>query len=513
MSMSLRPAQRIVIVGGGTAGWMAAAVLANALKPAPGILRLIESDEIGIIGVGEATIPPIRNLNAMLGLDEGDFLRQTQGTIKLGIEFRDWTRLGHGYFHPFGSFPEGLGGMAFQNFWLRRRAAGDQTPLADYSLATVAARLGRFAPPPAGGAPDLPFTSYAYHFDAALYSGFLRAWATARGVERTEGKIVDVVVRGEDGFIEAVTLQSGERIEGDFFVDCSGFRGLLIAQALGAGYEDWSAFLPCDRAIAAPCESIAPITPYTRSTAREAGWQWRIPLQHRIGNGYVYSSGFISDDAAETDLLANLDGAALGEPRPLRFTTGRRKQSWVKNCVALGLAAGFLEPLESTSIHLIQTGVFRLLSLMPTIGFDPVLAEEYNRATRAEYEEIRDFLVLHYHAVERTDSELWRYCRSMTLPDSLAHRLEVFRARGRILRAEGELFGDASWLAVMMGQNVDPRDYNPLADVFDAGEVAAFMQRIHTAVRRAAQAMPTHEQFLQQAMQASDPARAVAATF
>lgn len=496
MSMNDQPTRKFVIVGGGTAGWMAAAALAQAAKGRLGTIELIESEAIGTVGVGEATIPPIRFLNSLLGIDEYEFIRKTQATFKLGIQFRNWGRLGREYFHPFGAYGEPFEGVGFHHYWLRLREQGQGGSLDDFALATVAANMNRFAAPPEDLPPGVPMLGYAYHFDAALYARYLRAYAEARGVKRIEGKIDAVKLRGSDGFVEALELEGGRRVEGDFFVDCSGFRGLLIEQALQTGYEDWSRWLPCDRALAVPCEGVAPMTPYTRSTAHAAGWQWRIPLQHRIGNGYVYCSQFISDDEAAATLLANLDGAPQADPRPLRFVAGRRKKSWNRNVVALGLAGGFMEPLESTSIHLVQTGVLRLLSLLPTGPYEPAVIDEYNRLTQIEYEQIRDFIVLHYHATERDDAPLWRYCRDMEIPGSLRHKIELFRARAKIARYDEQLFAEPSWLAVFLGQGIEPRDYDRLADIAPLSDVSAKLGSLREATRRIASRLPTHDAFI-----------------
>jgi tryptophan 7-halogenase len=485
----------VVIVGGGTAGWMTAAALAKVLKNQCAI-RLIESTEIGIIGVGESTVPHIRYFNSVLGLDEADFMRETRATFKLGIEFRHWARIGDAYVHPFGDFGRMLDGVRFHHYWLRQREQGDPTSIADYSFPIVAAKLGRFTHPVEDPGSLLSTFSYAYQFDATLYAPYLRAYAERRGVVRTEGKVVDVRLRSEDGFIESVVLESGERITGDLFIDCSGFRGLLIEQALRTGYDDWTHWLPCDRAVAAPCASVQEPIPYTRATAHEAGWQWRIPLQHRVGNGYVYSSHFISDDDAAATLESHLEGAPLAEPRILRFTTGRRKRAWNRNCVAIGLSGGFLEPLESTSIHLIQMAITYLLELFPDRTFEPADTDEFNRLMDLEFERVRDFLVLHYHAIERDDTPLWRYCRTMRIPDSLQYKMEQFRARAYVVPYKDGLFLEPSWIAVYFGQRIFPRRYDPLADGLASAEVDRRLQGLRMWIRRTAEGTPTHSEFI-----------------
>jgi tryptophan 7-halogenase len=488
----------IAIVGGGTAGWMAAAILARRLGRESSTIRVIESPEIGTIGVGEATIPPIRLFNNALGIDEDEFLRKTRGTIKLGIEFKNWSKLGRDYFHPFGAHGTRLEQVSLHQDWLKLRQMGENSSFEEFSLNTVAARLGRVGAVGKGDDALLPVFAYAFHFDASLYAHYLREYAQARGVIRMERKIVNVELRSEDGFIRAVHLDDGQHVEADLFIDCSGFRGLLIEQALKTGYEDWTHWLPCDRAAAVPCESAGALTPFTRSTAREAGWQWRIPLQHRIGNGYVYCSRFISDDEAAATLLANLDGKAAAEPRFLRFTTGRRKKLWNKNCIALGLASGFLEPLESTSIHLIQKGLTHLLNFFPNRECAPVVVDEFNRVAIGEYERIRDFIILHYKATERRDQPLWDYCGNMDIPETLAYKLAMFRNSGRVIKYAGDLFAAPNWIAVFMGQEIWPQRYDTLTDQRDVADVRGNLERIRKAIRHAAEAAPRHEEYIAQ---------------
>jgi tryptophan halogenase len=496
----LRPdrIRKLVVVGGGTAGWMAAAGIARIVGEIADLtVELVESDEIGTVGVGEATIPQIVLFNNLLGIDEADFVRATNATYKLGIEFRDWTRIGHRYVHPFGFYGLDMKGVDFHHHWLKAKSLGDRTPLDSYSLSAVAGLQGRFEHP-RSNQPNSPRSriAYAFQFDASLYARYLRRIAEAAGVVRTEGRIVDVVQNGESGFVEAVVLQSGARVEGDLFIDCSGFRGLLIEQTLKAGFEDWSKWLPCDRAMAVPCESSGDSQPLTRSTARTAGWQWRIPLQHRTGNGYVYSSAHLSDDEAAASLLASLDAPALADPRPLRFLAGHRRKAWVKNVVALGLAGGFLEPLESTSIHLVQSGIARLITLFPTRRFDAVEIERFNRLTEQEYVDIRDFLVLHYSATERDDSEFWNYCRAIEPPEGLASKLAMFAGNGRIFREHNELFTETSWLSVMVGQGIEAGGYHPAADVLSDDETLRRLAHIREVVANAAARMPAQHEFL-----------------
>jgi tryptophan 7-halogenase len=494
----------IVIAGGGTAGWMAAAILARATRRESMRIQLIESEEIGTVGVGEATIPLIQNFNHILGLDELDFVAKTQATFKLGIEFVDWLRIGERYIHPFGRFGGDFGFTPFHQQWLRARHYGYEVPIDDFSLNIQAARDGKFDRPGKGSPPVFSTYSYAYQFDASLYARYLRAYAEERGVERVEGKIAHVALRTEDGFVDALVTEDGRRLDADLFLDCTGFRALLIGKALGVGYDDWSRWLPCDRALAVPTQRTGDPVPYTRATARTAGWQWRIPLQHRTGNGYVYSSRFISDEDARAELLANLDAPRIAEPRPLRFTAGRRQQAWAKNCVAVGLASGFLEPLESTSIHLIQTAVSRLLTLFPEGDFDPMVIGEYNRQATAEIESIRDFLILHYNATERSDTPFWDYCRTMDVPDSLRFKTEMFRRTGRVPEPAFDLFHPPSWIAVLLGQGIVPESFDPIVDGVPPAEAAAVLAGMRKVVAETVRAMPTHQQFIDRHCRAAE---------
>jgi tryptophan halogenase len=485
----------VVIVGGGTAGWMVATALSTALGHQLRI-RVIESDEIGIVGVGEATIPAIRLFNALAEIDEDEFIRATQATFKLGIEFQNWGRPGETYMHAFGQVGQSLGLLEFHQYWLRAKRRGVAGRLWDYSLNATAAWAGKFARMPRIPGSSLEGITYAFHFDAGLYARYLRGLAESRGVLRTEGKIVSVEQQPEDGFVRSVTLESGQAIEGDLFIDCSGFRGLLIEQTLGAGYEDWTRWLPCDRAIAVPCENAGPLRPYTQSIAHGAGWQWRIPLQHRTGNGHVFCSEFMSEDEATGILLANLEGTPLAEPRTHRFTTGMRRKFWDRNVVALGLSSGFMEPLESTSIHLIQNGIAKLLSLFPDKSFAPAAIAEYNRKVTFDYERIRDFIVLHYFANQRTDSPFWARCREVEIPETLKAKLDLFRSTGRIFREHEELFVEIGWFQVLTGQNVEPESWHPLADAITNDELESFLADFKAIVTSAAAKLPTHEQFI-----------------
>ena len=490
------PETHVVVVGGGTAGWMTAAAL-KSLLPARCDVHLVESQEIGIVGVGEATLPHIRGFNERLGIDEAEFMAATRATFKLGIAFENWGRPGDSYIHPFGTFGRGQGDVDFHQYWLRLRHEGAAvSPLEQYSMACVMARLGKFDLP-AKDPDDVRSTfNYAYQFDATLYAPYLRALAEEIGCRRTEGRIVDVELNGESGDIEAVVLTDGQRIAGDLFIDCSGFASLLIDKTLGEPFEDWSKWLPCDRAVAVPCRTQGALSPYTGAIAMDAGWRWRIPLQHRTGNGYVHASAFISEDDATAALLKAVEGEPIAEPRVLRFRAGRRTRSWVKNCVAVGLASGFLEPLESTSIYLIQAAITALVELFPENPIAEPDRNEFNRVIDLEYDRIRDFLILHYHATERSDSPFWDYVRTMEIPETLAEKLELFRRRGRVVKYREGVFLEASWIAVYLGQRVTPQGHDLRADAPSREALERGAGALHDQIRAAAERMPDHAAML-----------------
>ena len=489
--------RNFVIVGGGTAGWMAAAALAKVLGTQRHSITLVESEEIGTVGVGEATIPPITHYNQILGIDENEFVRETHATFKLGIEFVDWRRLGHTYFHQFGLFGAKIhNGAPFIHYWLRLRGAGGDPDYQLYNSEALAAREGKFGRVSAATRGDLPAINYAFQFDAATYAAYLRRYSERRGVVRTEGRVVGVRQNGESGFIEAIELSDGRIVAGEFFIDCSGFRGLLIEGALEAGFEDWSHWLPNNRAAAVPCEKVEEPTPFTRSTAREAGWQWRIPLQHRTGNGYVFSDNFISEDQAAQKLLQRLDGPALADPKILRFTAGKRRASWVKNCLAVGLSGGFLEPLESTSIHLVQVAIVKLLDLFPQKDCHPALLRRFNAEMDELYEGIRDFIIAHFKVTERDDTPYWDHCRTMSIPDSLAARLELFRSRGEVQPSVNGLFHDTNWFAILFGQGIEPIDYHPLADAMADDDLDLTLAKIRGLIRKRVDSLPSHGDYL-----------------
>lgn len=488
------PVRKVVIVGGGTAGWMAAAALSR-LTPVD--VTLVESEVIGTVGVGEATIPAIRLFNSALGLDEAEFLGETKGSYKLGIAFDGWMGEGTRYMHAFGPVGHAHGLLPFYQYWLRAHHAGQAEPFGAYSLNETAAWALRVQGKGGSSPVAIP---YAFHFDAALYAGLLRRHAEAAGAIRVEGVVAEVERDADDGGIARVRLADGRTVAGDFFIDCTGFRSLLIEAVAPGEFMDWSEWLPCDSAWAVPCATRGAFTPYTKATAREAGWQWRIPLQHRIGNGYVFCSRFIDDDKARDTLLANLDGPPEAEPRLIRFTTGTRQRHWVGNCLALGLAAGFMEPLESTSIHLVQSSIARLLQMFPARREETALAAEFNREAAFEWSHIRDFLVLHYWANARQGQPFWDERRAMTLPDTLRERIDMFRDSAFINRKHEELFTVEGWSQVLIGQAVLPDRYNPLADALGDAELTQMLERIVRRNKEQAAAMPLHVAALMQAV-------------
>ena len=494
----MKPIEHIVIVGGGTAGWMAAAALSRLREGHHLEITLVESEEIGTVGVGEATIPPFVEFNQLLGIDEQEMMAATQATFKLGIQFGNWGKQGDSYIHPFGAYGYPIDGVGFHQLWHRARQQADRRPLQAFNLETMAAYFGKFARTEDYQREDLPPVNYAYHIDASRYAKFLRGFAEKRGVIRREGRVSDVKLDGESGFVTSISLQDGSEIAGDLFIDCSGFRGLLIEQALETGYEDWRHLLPCDRAVALPClrEDGSPPPPFTRATAHSAGWQWCVPLQHRNGNGHVYCSEFMADDEAHDILVHNLAGKPQADPNFLRFVTGRRKKFWNRNVVALGLAAGFMEPLESTSIHLIYTGINKLIALLSLDGVTPMQEATFNRLTAKEYTRIRDFLLLHYNATARDDSPFWNHVRTMDVPETLKEKVELFQLNGQIFREEDELFTETSWAAVMMGQGIAMRGHNPMADRMSGDELKKELDEIERSVRFVVDHMPAHGDYL-----------------
>jgi len=488
--------KKVVILGGGTAGWLAAALLKKVIGSVIDI-ELVESEEIGIVGVGEATIPPIRLVNQVLGIAEADFLRETNATIKLAIKFENWKLQGESYFHTFGAPGRSLAFCHFHHLWQKARQAGDTTPLWAYDLNYLCATAGKFAPIQSKDhILELP---YAYHFDAALYARYLRKLSEAMSVLRTEGR-VEHVTRHYNGDVKSLLLADGREVIGDLFIDCSGFSALLLQQQLSTGFDDWSHLLPCDRAVAVPSERFEQTLPYTRSIAHAAGWQWRIPLQHRNGNGLVFSSAHYSEQQAMDILMQNLERPALAEPRVIRFKTGRARKQWHRNVIAIGLASGFLEPLESTSIHLIQSGIVRLLQLFPHRGIDDAKVAEYNKQSELEFRQIRDFLILHYHVNQRTDSQFWRDMQQLEIPDSLAHKIAIFAADGSLVRENNDLFQDSSWLQVMLGQGIMPRDYHPIADNFSDQQLTEMLAGIRAIKEQPLAKLPTHDEFIQRAI-------------
>lgn len=490
--------KKVVVVGGGTAGWMVAATLSRFWKNNSCEIVLIESEEIGTVGVGEATIPQIQVFNRTLGIDENDFVKKTQASFKLGIEFVNWGQVGDAYIHAFGTVGHDMEALQFHHYWLKYHKMGKTQDIGEYSLNTLAGRQCKFMRSINAGNSPLSDINYAFHFDAGLYAIYLRQYSEAHGAKRLEGKIVDTVLRPDDGFIQAVVMEDGTQVEGDLFIDCSGFRALLIGQALGVGYEDWSHWLPCNRAWAIASEKLDPLPSYTRAMAHSSGWQWRIPLQHRTGNGHVFSSDYISEQEALDVLLRNLETKPIGEPRLLKFTTGKRHKFWHKNCVAMGLSSGFMEPLESTSIHLVQSAIARLMALFPTKEFNQSVIDLFNEQSDFEFERIRDFLILHYCATERTDSDFWNYCRTMDIPEQLRQKIEVFKANGQVHRFNNELFNEISWVEVLCGQRIQPEGYHPLVEVMSDEELEQRMNHIKRVIDTAVDYMPSHREFINQ---------------
>ncbi|WP_445783860.1 tryptophan halogenase family protein [Sphingorhabdus sp.] len=490
--------EHIIIVGGGTAGWMAAAALSRIRAGRPVAITLIESEEIGTVGVGEATIPPFLDFNRLLEIDEREMLSMIQGSFKLGIQFVNWGKIGDSYIHPFGNYGYQVDGISFHHVWHKYQQAGDKRPIQVFNVETMAAHFGRFARTEDYQRDDLPPVNYAYHIDAGRYARYLRNYAETRGVVRREGKISDVTLDNESGSVSSVTIENGDVLKGDLFIDCSGFRGLLIEQALKTGYDDWSNYLPCNRAVALPClreDGSGPL-PYTRATAHSAGWQWQVPLQHRNGNGHVYCNEYMSDDEAHSILVNNIAGKPGAEPNFLRFVTGRRKKFWNKNVVALGLASGFMEPLESTSLHLVNTGINKLIALLSLDGVTQAQEDAFNRMTGKEYARIRDFLILHYNSTTRDDSPFWNYCRNMPVPDSLTEKVELFRQNGQIFREDDELFTETSWAAVMMGQGIKMGGHNAMADAVREPNTRREIDEIEKSVQFVVQHMPSHGEYL-----------------
>ena len=491
------PIRKIVVAGGGTAGWMAAAALSKVFGTQKYSLTLIESDEIGTVGVGEATIPTIQEFNKLLELDENEFMKATNASFKLGIRFINWKREGSEYFHPFGVYGVDMN-VNFTHYWMRYHLAGGNVDFGLFNPQTLAARMGRFGRMSEIN-PKAPNVNYAFHFDASLYAKFLRRYSEARGVVRQEGKITSVSQHPETGDIASVTLENGQTIAGDLFIDCSGFRGLLIEQTLKTGYEDWSQWLPCNRAVAVPCDKVSGITPYTTSTAREAGWQWRIPLQHRTGNGYVFCESYLSEDKAMGLILQRLDGKPQADPRVIRFTTGHRKKQWNRNVIAMGLASGFLEPLESTSIYLVQEAIMKLIRFFPRGPVTDSLRNSFNTEMLFAYDDVKDFLIAHYKVTEREGTPFWAYCKHMEIPDSLKNRLESFEQGNRSLVQPTELFKEASWFAVLAGQGLMPKSYHPVADLMPEEEFRWRMDRVKEGSAGLANSMPGHEAYIAKA--------------
>ena len=486
--------KKVAVLGGGTSGWISAALLKKVLGTTVDV-ELVESEEIGTVGVGEATIPPIQKVNQVLGINEAEFLRETKATIKLAIKFENWRVNGESYFHTFGAPGRSMAFCHFHHFWKRAKTLGLKESLWEYDLNYLCCKENKFAQINAKD-PVLDL-SYAYHFDAGLYARYLRRLSEQMGVVRTEGRVEKILQDEQSGNITRLKLENGKEVQADLFIDCSGFRGLLIQQTLNAGFEDWSHWLPCDSAVAIASERHEQTAPFTRSIAREAGWQWRIPLQHRNGNGLVYSSAHLNKEQAEDFLLKHLDTKALSEPNHIRFKTGRRRKQWHKNVVAVGLSSGFLEPLESTSIHLIQSAVTRLIQLFPHDGMSQSNINEYNAQSKLEYEQIRDFIILHYTLNERTDAPFWRDVREMEIPSLLQHKMDLFRESGKIVREFNDLFHESSWLQVMLGQGIEPQDYHPLANSMSEADLFEFLRRLKAIKNEPLSKLPSHDLFLE----------------
>lgn len=495
------PKRRIVVAGGGTAGWMTAAALSYTLGDVID-LTLIESDAIGTIGVGESTIPPMVLFNRLLGISEPEFMRATQATFKLGINFENWKDVGESYFHSFGGTGKDHWSAGFQHFWLRGLECGHTQSYDDYCLELNAALKSKFA-----HLPDERM-NYAYQLDSSRYAAFLRKRAEKDGAKRIEGKILEVELGGEDGQIAALKLDGERRIEGDLFIDCTGFRALLIDGALHTGFDDWTHYLPCDSAVAIQTSSVRPPVPYTRAIAHDSGWQWRIPLQHRQGNGIVHCSRYLSKDAALDRLLGSVEGDVLTEPNIIRYTTGVRRKQWHRNCIAVGLSGGFMEPLESTSIHLIQRAVLRLIRMLPSGAISDRDIAEFNDQQFADMEQIRDFLVLHYKVTNRRDSAFWRHCAALPIPDSLEQKIELFRETGRVFRKNEELFIENSWAQVLMGQGVMPKSYHPIANKLPQEELDKFLSMLRDSVARTVDSLPSHGDYIARYCGASEQAAA-----
>jgi len=493
LSVQNQAVSKVVILGGGTAGWMTAAALSRLLPESRYNIQLVESDAIGTVGVGEATLPHLRFFNQRLGIDEKTFIQQTNATIKLGIEFSNWRANGHSYIHPFGDYGANISGIPFHHVLLKHHQAD---ALSDYAPSVQMCYQQKFAIPNENDDALLNQYGYAYHIDAGKYARFLRQFAEARGVNRIEGKVIDVLMKASNGNIDGIILISGERIQGDFFIDCSGFSGRLIEQTLHAGYEDWTHWLPCNKAWAVPCERENAPLPYTKSIARDAGWQWQIPLQNRMGNGIVFCDDFVSSETAAKTLMSNLPGKASVEPKLLRFTTGKRKKMWVNNCVAIGLSSGFLEPLESTSIQLIQAAIMKLVDLFPDNTTMQSKAKVFNQHMDNEMHRVKDFLILHYHATERTDTEFWRHCREMSIPTSLQEQLDIWKECAAINTYKNGLFLFPSWLAVLLGQGVKPEQTDIRASNLPANEVNQLLNNMSSAIQQHVSQLPSHEQFL-----------------